>query len=79
MELIFNAQYFAATMASLNYDSNKLPLGKLSKATISRGFQVLKDLSNLIDDPSLASNYGQPFPQAIEQLSNSFYSIIPHA
>jgi poly [ADP-ribose] polymerase 2/3/4 len=38
MELIFNQQYIEQAMASLNYDSKKMPLGKLSKATISRGY-----------------------------------------
>jgi poly [ADP-ribose] polymerase len=80
MQLIFNQQYFDATMSSLNYDANKMPLGKLSKATITRGFQALKDLSALIDDPTLAaSTYGTAYGPAVEQLSNSFYSLIPHA
>ncbi|RYP79322.1 hypothetical protein DL769_003003 [Monosporascus sp. CRB-8-3] len=80
MELIFNQQYFAATMAHLNYDSDKLPLGKLSKTTITRGFQALKDLSDLLDDPTLAqSKYQAQYPQAAEQLSNLFYTIIPHS
>lgn len=79
MQLIFNQQFFAATMTSLNYDANKLPLGKLSKATITRGFQALKDLSALIDDQSLAADFGMPYHQAVEHLSNSFYSVIPHA
>ncbi|KAE8441035.1 hypothetical protein EG329_006072 [Mollisiaceae sp. DMI_Dod_QoI] len=80
MELIFNQQYFAATMNELNYDVDKLPLGKLSKHTISRGYQALKDLSALLNDPSLAqSEYDTTFQEAAEQLSNSFYSLIPHA
>lgn len=80
MQLIFNHQYLQATMASLNYDANKLPLGKLSKSTITRGFQALKDLGELIDDPTLAqSKYDTNFPAATEHLSNSFYSLIPHA
>ncbi|KAJ2986872.1 hypothetical protein NUW58_g4176 [Xylaria curta] len=80
MKLIFNQEYFTNAMSDLNYDSAKLPLGKLSKATISKGFQALKDLSSLLDDPTLAtSQYGTSFPQAAEQLSNAFFSIIPHA
>lgn len=79
MKLIFNEQYFAATMESLNYDSDKLPLGKLSKATIIRGFQALKDLSALLDDASLAVSYQMSLVNAIEHLSNRFYSLIPHA
>jgi poly [ADP-ribose] polymerase len=80
LQLIFNQQYFQATMTELNYDVKKLPLGKLSKNTIIRGFQALKDLSALLDDMSLAqSEYGTSFQNATEQLSNAFYSLIPHA
>ncbi|KAL6360737.1 hypothetical protein LRP88_06444 [Fusarium phalaenopsidis] len=80
MELIFNQQYFQATMTSLNYDAKKLPLGKLSKATITRGFQQLKDLAALLDDPTLAaSKWGMSMSQATEHLSNTFYTVIPHA
>ena len=67
-------------MSDLNYDVQKLPLGKLGKTTITRGYQALKDLSALIDDASLAQNlYQTSFQQATEDLSNSFYSLIPHA
>ncbi|KAK7432342.1 hypothetical protein QQZ08_000904 [Neonectria magnoliae] len=80
MELIFNQQYFQATMTALNYDANKLPLGKLSKTTITRGFQQLKDLAALMDDPTLAaSKWNTTVPAATEHLSNTFYSFIPHA
>ncbi|KAJ6438183.1 integral membrane family protein [Purpureocillium lavendulum] len=80
MELIFNQKYFQETMASLNYDANKLPLGKLSKATILRGFQQLKDLAALVDDPTLArSKWDMTVAAATEHLSNTYYSLIPHA
>jgi poly [ADP-ribose] polymerase len=79
MELIFNTSYFEATMAALNYDSAKLPLGKLSKATITRGYQALKELSDLLDDSSLAQNYDLSVPAATEHLSNLYYSTIPHS
>jgi poly [ADP-ribose] polymerase len=68
--LIFNQQYFADTMKELNYDAEKMPLGRLSKGTISRGFQALKDLAVLIDDVTASGN--------IEALSNRYYSLIPH-
>ncbi|KAJ4316207.1 hypothetical protein N0V84_007989 [Fusarium piperis] len=80
MELIFNQQYFQATMTALNYDAKKLPLGKLSKATITRGFQQLKDLAALLDDPTLAaSKWEMTMAEATEHISNTFYSVIPHA
>jgi poly [ADP-ribose] polymerase len=80
MELIFNQNFFNATMSSLNYDANKLPLGKLSKATILRGFQQLKDLAALMDDPALSmSQWNMSVAAATEHLSNTYYSLIPHA
>lgn len=80
MQLIFNQQYFAATMRDLNYDAVKLPLGKLSKTTISRGFQALKDLSALIQNPALATSQHQTnYISATEQLSNLYFTLIPHA
>ncbi|TLD14255.1 uncharacterized protein PgNI_02811 [Pyricularia grisea] len=81
MKLIFNQQYFDAAMSELNYDSNKLPLGKLSKQTITRGFQALKDLSALLDDSSIAATKypDMSVQEAIEHLSNTYYSVIPHA
>ncbi|KAF1943928.1 PARP-domain-containing protein [Clathrospora elynae] len=73
MSLIFNQQYFDATMTALNYDANKLPLGKLSKGTIARGFQALKDLSILLDNTDPDSR------EQVEELSNLYFSVIPHA
>jgi poly [ADP-ribose] polymerase len=74
MELIFNQKHFAKTMESLNYDVNKLPLGKLSKATITKGFEILKELSAMMSDTSLAQNL-----DGYEELSNQYYSYIPHS
>ncbi|OAA41672.1 poly polymerase 2 ADP-ribosyltransferase 2 [Metarhizium rileyi] len=80
MELIFNQNLFDVTMSSLNYDANKLPLGKLSKATILRGFQQLKDLNSLMDDATLAfPKWNMTVAEATEHLSNTYYSLIPHA
>jgi poly [ADP-ribose] polymerase 2/3/4 len=42
MEFIFNRQYFKEVMADLEYDADKLPLGKLSKRTLESGYQALK-------------------------------------
>jgi poly [ADP-ribose] polymerase 2/3/4 len=80
MEMIFNQQYFDAVMNQLNYDANKMPLGKLSKKTILKGYQALKDLAALLDDAALAqTQYNTTFSAATEQLSNLYFSFIPHA
>ncbi|KAJ6789567.1 hypothetical protein PWT90_07718 [Aphanocladium album] len=79
MEMIFNNNFMQATLAELNYDANKLPLGKLSKATILRGFEQLKNLSDLFDDNALAADrWGMGVSAATEHFSNTYYSLIPH-
>ncbi|OJJ48899.1 hypothetical protein ASPZODRAFT_157407 [Penicilliopsis zonata CBS 506.65] len=79
MTFIFNQQHFLNTMASMSYDAQKLPLGKLSKRTLRAGFQVLKDLSELVAQPALAaSKYNTSFVRATEDLSNSYLTTIPH-
>lgn len=42
MQLIFNAHYFKEVMADMNYDADKLPLGKLSRRAIEQGYEQLK-------------------------------------
>lgn len=78
MKLIFNQQYFDDTLASLDYDTNKMPLGKLSKRTLLRGYEVLKELAALVQNPNIApaSNTGIG---AVTDLSNTYLSLIPHA
>ncbi|KAJ7171802.1 poly polymerase catalytic domain-containing protein [Mycena crocata] len=77
--LIFSTTIIDATLSSMNYDANKLPLGKLAKSTILQGFAALKVLSEVIENPNgeTAKSYGN-YHQACEQLSSSYYSVIPH-
>lgn len=75
MSLIFNNDFFNNTLAELDYDAFKMPLGKLSKKTLLKGYEVLKDL---------ASRIGQTGPAPGEQtnvnnLSDQYFSLIPHA
>ena len=41
-------------LEDIGYDSDKLPLGKLSKSTMKKGFDYLKELSELLQDATLA-------------------------
>ncbi|KAJ4485480.1 PARP-domain-containing protein [Lentinula aciculospora] len=77
--LIFNTSIIDATLSSMNYDANKLPLGKLSKATILKGFAALKALSEVIDNHNSeeAKKWGGQQAGCAE-LTNRYYSIIPH-
>lgn len=56
IELIFNQNHFNAVLEHIGYNANKLPLGKLSKATLKQGFEYLHELASLIKHPSLAQN-----------------------
>ena len=56
VELIFNQNHFNSVLEGIGYNANKLPLGKLSKATLKQGFDHLNELASLIKHPSLASN-----------------------
>jgi poly [ADP-ribose] polymerase 2/3/4 len=80
ISFIFNTEMFNQTMASMDYDAHKMPLGKLSKRTLTQGYQILKDIAAIIGDPSLAQSlHGQSLAQALEDLSNRYFSTIPHA
>ncbi|KAJ5085253.1 hypothetical protein N7532_010024 [Penicillium argentinense] len=79
MAFLFNQDHFINAMAEMKYDAKKLPLGNLSQKNLDDGFSVLKDLSELIQDPTLSkTRYGVSFNKATETLTNRFLTIIPH-
>lgn len=79
MELIFNQNHFNSVLESIGYNQDKLPLGKLGKSTLKKGFEHLQELASLIKHPSLAQNkYKISQKEAIEDFSNRYYSTIPH-
>jgi poly [ADP-ribose] polymerase len=79
MSFIFNQQHMNSALASMSYDAKKLPLGKLSERTLKAGFSVLKELAELLVDPSLATTrYGTSLGPAQESLSNRYFTLIPH-
>jgi poly [ADP-ribose] polymerase len=69
ISLICNVSMMAQHMMEIGYNANKLPLGKISKSTISKGYEVLKRISEVID------RYDRT---RLEELSGEFYTVIPH-
>ncbi|XP_050168806.1 protein mono-ADP-ribosyltransferase PARP3 isoform X2 [Myiozetetes cayanensis] len=71
VSLIFSSDMFRDAMQTMNIDVKKMPLGKLSKQQIARGFEALEELEAALQE--------QP-PQAsrLEELSSRFYTIVPH-
>ncbi|KAL1331687.1 hypothetical protein HN51_048941 [Arachis hypogaea] len=69
ISLVCNVSMMNQQMMEIGYNANKLPLGKLSKSTILKGYEVLKRLADVIDKSDR---------RALEQLSGEFYTVIPH-
>ena len=68
------------TMAAMSYDANKLPLGKLSKGTLKSGYEALKEIAELLSNPSLADEvHNMSYTDAVLEISNSYCSTIPHS
>ena len=78
MELIFNQNHFNAVLESIGYNANKLPLGKLSKATLKQGFDHLNELASLIKHPALAQNKYGVDQQEVSLHLRSWWLVILH-
>lgn len=80
VELIFNENHFNSVLENIGYNSDKLPLGKLGKPTLKKGFELLKEIASLIKHPKLAQNKHQMDQrEALEDFTNRYYTTIPHA
>ena len=79
MRFLFDTGHMKKSMTSRNYNFNKLPLGKLSKSTIEKGYLAFKELGDVILNPKLAQEkYEQSLTAVFSDLSSQYYSIIPH-
>ncbi|KAI4895724.1 hypothetical protein NFI96_019887, partial [Prochilodus magdalenae] len=70
MKFIFNNDMFKEAMESMNLDIKKMPLGKLSKQQIAKGFEALEKIEEALEKKSNAS--------MLEELTSKFFTIIPH-
>ena len=79
MRFLFDSGNMKNSMASQNYNYDKLPLGKLSKNTINKGYLALKELGDVILNPKLAQErHDMSLIATFNDLSSQYYSIIPH-
>ncbi|KAM7422526.1 hypothetical protein PAMA_010529 [Pampus argenteus] len=70
IELIFSNDMFKEAMECMNLDIKKMPLGKLSKIQIAKGFEVLEEIEGVLNKKS-----GR---KSLEELSSKFFTTIPH-
>jgi len=71
MKLIFNNDMFQEALVSFNIDTEKMPLGKISKTQIQRGYEVLEEIEDVIKGNNKSSG--------LERLWSTFYTVIPHS
>ncbi|KAF8949348.1 Poly [ADP-ribose] polymerase 2 [Haplosporangium gracile] len=74
VSMIFNTKMMDQQMIELDYDAKKMPLGKLAKATILGGYEVLKKIAEIIDKPRTTA-----ITRQLQELSSDFYTVIPHS
>ncbi|KAL3678725.1 hypothetical protein R1sor_021681 [Riccia sorocarpa] len=73
MKMIFDVETYRAAMMEFEINLSEMPLGKLSKRHIERGFQVLTEIQDLMNMSS-----DQPQKQGlIVDASNRFFTLIP--
>nr|GLL30729.1 poly [ADP-ribose] polymerase 1 isoform X2 [Ipomoea trifida] len=74
MKLLFNVETYRAAMMEFEINMSEMPLGKLSKSNIQKGFEALTELQNLLasddDDSSMKDSL-------ITDVSNRFFTVIP--
>jgi len=70
VDMIFDVDMMTREIKSLEFDTRKMPLGKLTKAQITSGYQVLTQIEKVLNSP-------EPSEVQIAALSNQFYTLIP--
>ena len=69
MDLIFDMKMMTQQMVEIGYDARKMPLGKLSKATIKQGYQALQKIADVLNKKTKGD---------LMDLSSDFFTVIPH-
>ena len=70
LRFIFDMKMIEKSVVKVGFNVKKLPLGKLSKSTILKGYAVLKEIDKELKGTATHATLGK--------LSSDFYSIIPH-
>ena len=71
IRLIYNKKMINDNLHEIGYDSQKMPLGKLSPVTLTNGLNILKEIESELKNSN-------PNRQNLTKLSSDFYSQIPH-
>ncbi|KAF5196272.1 Poly [ADP-ribose] polymerase [Thalictrum thalictroides] len=73
MKMLFNVETYRAAMMEFEINMSEMPLGKLSKSNIQKGFEALTEIQNL-----LTSNHNSSVKETLlRDVSNRFFTLIP--
>ncbi|KAG2378279.1 hypothetical protein C9374_008422 [Naegleria lovaniensis] len=70
IKFISNKTFINELLKEYEIDTNKLPLGKLSKNQVQKGYEILKKIQDVIDGKNKSDD--------LESLSSRFFTLIPH-
>ncbi|KAJ0180031.1 hypothetical protein K1T71_004622 [Dendrolimus kikuchii] len=71
VSMIFDIHVMKQTLKEFELDTEKMPLGKLSKNQIKSGYKVLSEILELIEN-------GKATQSTIIDATNRFFTLIPH-
>ncbi|PWZ40138.1 Poly [ADP-ribose] polymerase 1 [Zea mays] len=75
MKMLFNVETYRAAMMEFEINMSEMPLGKLSKENIEKGFEALTEIQNLLKDT--ADQALAVRESLIVAASNRFFTLIP--
>ena len=71
ISLIYNKKMINDNLHEIGYDSQKMPLGKLSPVTLTNGLNILKEIESELKSK-------KPNHENLKKFSSEFYTQIPH-
>ena len=71
IQLIYNKKMINDNLHEIGYDSQKMPLGKLSPVTLTTGLNILKQIESELKNKN-------PNSENLKKYSSEFYTQIPH-
>ncbi|KAL8170322.1 hypothetical protein V2J09_022126 [Rumex salicifolius] len=74
IKMLFNVEAYRAAMMEFEINLSEMPLGKLSKGNIERGYEALTQLQNLLSNDALDPSIRE---SRIVDASNKFFTMIP--
>ncbi|KAL2238772.1 UNVERIFIED_CONTAM: Poly ADP-ribose polymerase 1 [Sesamum indicum] len=74
MKMLFNVETYRAAMMEFEINLSEMPLGKLSKSNIQKGFEALTQIQNLLNGTAYAPNVKESL---LVDASNRFFTVIP--